>query len=136
MKLLMFYMNRFCYTPRTKVLEGVDDVADTVAIKNAVVGFIHAEATDVDDAAGVETKLIKNLKWAARKNDTQTIVLHSFTHLSDSTAPAEFARDLLQRAQKRLVDSGYTATTTPFGYILDLEIETPGESLARLFKSF
>lgn len=136
MKLLIFYMDRLRYTPRTKILKGVDDAVGTVTIANAVVGFIHAEMPDMEDAAGIETKLIKNLKWAARKNATQTIVLHSFTHLSDSTAPAEFARGLLARAERRLLDSGYTASTTPFGYVLDLEIQTPGESLARLFKSF
>ena len=42
----------------------------------------------------------------AGKNDTRTIVLHSFAHLSESKASPEFVATLLDNAQKRLEDAG------------------------------
>ena len=84
----------------------------------------------------VETKLVKNLKWAARKNDTKKIVLHSFAHLSGSKADPGITKDLLNGAEERLKTSGYETFQTPFGFFLDLKVDAPGHPLARLFKEF
>ncbi len=80
--------------------------------------------------------MIKNLKWAAKKNKTNSIVLHSFAHLSMSKADEGITKDLFDRAEKRLEKSDYEISQTPFGYFLDLDIQAPGESLARIFKEF
>ena len=82
----------------------------------------------------VETKLIKNLKWAARKNHTERIVLHSFTHLSQSKASSEITKQLLDNSEQRLKKADYEVYQTPFGYFLDLDVKAPGYPLARLFK--
>ena len=94
MKLLMLYTNRFAYRPAHKVLENEPDATEPDEILDTLVGLIHAEAIDEENAAGVEKKLIKNLKWGARKNDTRRIVLHSFSHLAETKAPPEFTRAL------------------------------------------
>ena len=78
--------------------------------------------------------MIKNLKWAARKNETKKIVLHSFTHLSESKASSEMTKQLLDNSEKRLKEAKYEVYQTPFGYFLDLDVKTPGNPLARLFK--
>ena len=136
MKLLMIYAKRFAYTPAVKSVEDAPEVTEGAEIEDAIVGFIHAEAEDTERASKVTTRLIKNLKWLAGKNDTKTIVLHSFAHLSESKAPPEFVSTLLDNAQKRLEDAGYEVSQTPLGYFLDLELSAPGFSLARVFQSF
>lgn len=136
MRLLMIHASRFAYTPSRKSLESVPDATQPASIEDAVVGFIHVEEKDEDGASGVETKLVKNLKWAARKNETKRIVLHSFTHLSESKASWEMTQKLMQNAQDRLDKAGYETHQTPFGYFLDLDISAPGTPLARLFKEF
>ena len=78
--------------------------------------------------------MIKNLKWAARKNNTEKIVLHSFTHLSESKASPENTKQLLNNAEERLKKADYKVYQTPFGYFLDLDVKAPGKPLARLFK--
>jgi hypothetical protein len=98
--------------------------------------LIHSEAFDEENAAGVEKKLVKNLKWGARKNETQRIVIHTFSHLAETKASAEFTKALLGRAAKRLRGSGYDVWQTPFGYFLDLDLQAPGRSTARIFASF
>ena len=136
MKLLMIYTDKFAYKTSIKNLESVEKLAENKQIENALVGFIQVEQQDEDDISKIETKMIKNLKWAAKKNDTNKIVLHSFAHLSLSKADESITKELLNRAEKRLKKSGYETSQTPFGYFLDLDIQAPGKSLARIFKEF
>ncbi len=136
MKLLLIYADRFGYRTTLKTIESEPDRDETEEINDALVGFIHLEQADEEDLASVETKLVKNLKWAARKNETKRIVLHSFAHLAETKASPQFAKEVLDGAQTRLLQSGYEAMQTPFGYFLDLSLSAPGRPSARVFKSF
>jgi hypothetical protein len=119
-------------------MKTLDDAPDAgpADIKNAIVVFIHIEPQDLQEGSSAETKLIKNAKWLSRKWDTLKIVLHSFTHLGEEKAEAGEAQKLLDRAQQRLQQSGYTIFQTPYGYFLNLTIDAPGHPLARIFKAF
>ena len=130
----MIYASRFAYKTSLKSLESVSEKSENKIIENAVVGFIHVEEKDEANFSKVETKLIKNLKWAARKNETKKIVLHSFTHLSESKASPEITKQLLDNSEKRLKEAEYDVCQTPFGYFLDLDVKAPGSPLTRLFK--
>ena len=134
MKLLMIYADRFAYKTTIKTLETVPEINEEKSFKDALVGFIQVEQADENDAGYAETKLVKNIKWAARKNSTKRIILHSFAHLSESKAAPEITRQLFDDSQKRLEDAGYEVYQTPFGYFLDLDLQAPGKSLARIFK--
>ena len=134
MKLLMIYAEKFSYKTSLKSLESASETNEQNIIENAIVGFIHVEEKDEANLSNVETKLIKNLKWAARKNNTERIVLHSFTHLSESKASSEITSQLLDNSELRLKKSNYDVYQTPFGYFLDLDVKAPGNPLARLFK--
>jgi predicted deacetylase len=76
------------------------------------------------------------IKWLSRKHAFEAIVLHSFSHLSESKAEPTFAADFLNQLDERLQKSGFNVHQTPYGYFLNLEIKAPGFSLARVFKSF
>jgi hypothetical protein len=134
MKLLMIYATRFNYRTTLKSLESAAEAEGERTVENTVVGFVHVEEKDKDRFSDVETKMVKNLKWAARKNNTDRIVLHSFTHLSESKAPPDITKQLLDNAEQRLKNSDYEVGQTPFGYFLDLDLGAPGYPLARLFK--
>lgn len=134
MKLLMLYCKRFSYKPAVKNLETAAEDVESATKINALVGFIHLEPKDENNMSHVETKLVKNLKWAARKNDTNAVVLHSFAHLSEGKADPEATKQILNNAEERLKNSGYETHQTPFGYFLDLDIQAPGSSFTRLFK--
>ena len=90
---------------------------------------------DVEREKSVLSKLVKNIKWLSGKLETKTVVLHSFAHLSESKAPPEFVQKLFDKVQKKLENTGYQVSQTPFGYFLDLDIQAPGFSLARVFKN-
>ncbi len=136
MKLLIFYVDKFAYKTNHKGLENVEDLEVENSIENAIVGFIHAEERDQENQNYVETKLVKNLKWAARKNETNRIVLHSFNHLSGSSAEPNFTKTLFDNVEARLASSDYETSQTPFGYFLNLDMQAPGKPLARIFKEF
>jgi hypothetical protein len=134
MRVLFWYCDTFAWHPTMKTLDDAPDASGD-ARKNAVVAFIHVEPDDVGRNAS-ETKLVKNAKWLARKWETNTIVLHSFTHLGEEKAEPEEAKAILDRTQQRLETAGYKAIQTPYGYFNDLTIQAQGHPLARIYKAF
>jgi hypothetical protein len=134
MKLLMIYMKNFSYNPTIKTIEAMPEAKEGKEYKNIQAGFIQVEKEDEENETAVKKKLLKNLKWIAGKNETRHIILHSFAHLSESKADPEFTKSLFDTIQERLTDSGYKVEQTPFGYFLDLKVDAPGFSLARVFK--
>lgn len=135
MKLLMIYMNTFSFKPTIKTIESMPDYSEEKKYENIQAAFIQVEKEDEEKETAVIKKLLKNLKWVAGKNNTKKIVLHSFAHLSESKAEPEFTKALFDHIEERLVNSGFEVEQTPFGYFLDLKIDAPGYSLARVFKN-
>ncbi len=134
MKLLMIYMNKFSFCPTIKTIESMPDFSEEKKYENIQVAFIKVEKKDEENETAVKKKLLKNLKWIAGKNNTNKIILHSFAHLSESKAEPEFTKLLFDNVDERLRNSGFKVEQTPFGYFLDLKIDAPGYSLARVFK--
>jgi len=136
MKVLMIYCKTFAYNPTVKTLEMADKNEQAASYENVQTAFIQVEAEDVDREAQVSKKLLKNLKWVCGKNKTRKVILHSFAHLSESKADPEFTKRIFDSVQERLEKVDYEVHQTPFGYFLDLQVDAPGFSLARVFKSF
>lgn len=135
MKTVLYLAKSFRWKSWSKTLEHVEEQDVEETLKDAVVVFIHAEEVDVENPKAV-TKMVKNIKWLANKKGFKTVALHSFTHLSSSTAPPEFAQSFLNAVSKRLEDVGYLVLQTPFGYFCEWDLSVYGESLAKVFKEF
>ena len=136
MKVLFIYSTEFSYKPTEKTIDFAEKTNQNEEFKEIQTAFIQVEEKDEEDETKVAKKLLKNLKWVANKNQTKKILLHSFAHLSESKASPEFTLAFLNKLEERLLNSGYEVSQTPFGYFLDLNINAPGFSLARVFKSF
>jgi hypothetical protein len=135
MKLLMFQAKRFWWKSFSKTLEDPPDVDVEETVTEAVVVFLHAEDQDQAEGNPLLTKVLKNVKWLANKRGLKNVVLHSFTHLSDSAAAPEYAQGFLEAAAERLRGTGYRVWLTPFGYFCEWELAVYGESLAKVFKA-
>lgn len=136
MKVLSMFVTEFSYHPAQKNLESTEEITIGLDFTNAILAFIQVEESDeLSDLKSREKKLVNHLKWVARKNETNTVILHSFAHLSESKASAAFTKDLFDLAEKRLQNADFTTAQTPFGYFLDLNIKAPGFSLARIWAS-
>ena len=134
MKVLVIYCKEFSYFPASKTLPDMEEVTSGKTFMDCIVAFIQVEAEDEEkDLPSREKKLVNHLKWTARKNNTSTILLHSFAHLSESKASIDYTKSLFDLAEKRLTNGGYSTGQTPFGYFLDLNINAPGFSLARIW---
>ena len=130
------FVNEFSYQPAQKNLEEAEEILEGKNFSNAILAFIQVEESDeLNDLKSREKKLVNHLKWIARKNETNTIILHSFAHLSESKASAGFTKELFNQAEFRLQNADYITAQTPFGYFLDLNIQAPGYSLARIWAS-
>ncbi|PLW94714.1 MAG: hypothetical protein C0591_12210 [Marinilabiliales bacterium] len=136
MKLLMIYCDKFEYQPTVKTLDEFEEIHNGAAFEKTLVAFIHAEETDESDIKSVETKMVKNLKWAAKKNDTKSVLLHSFAHLAETKAEPNYTKELFDRVEARMKHADYACAQTAFGYFMDLNIQAPGISQARIYKSF
>ncbi len=136
MKVLLIYCKVFAYTPTSKTLEMAEVDEKSASFDQVQTAFIQVEAEDLEKESQVAKKLLKNIKWVCGKNGTKKVVLHSFAHLSESKADPEFSKRIFDHVQERLQNVGYEVFQTPFGYFLDLKIDAPGFSLARVFKSF
>ncbi len=134
MKVLVIYVNEFSYQPAQKNLETADETTEGSRFTNSILAFVQVEEKDeLKSVSSREKKLVNHLKWTARKNNTKKVILHSFAHLSESKASVTYTRELFDLAEKRLHNADFKADQTPFGYFLDLKIDAPGFSLARIW---
>ncbi len=134
MRVLFIYCREFAYKPTVQTLDFVDKMEQGKAYENVQTVFIQAEKEDEDREASVLKKLVKNIKWICGKNNNKHVILHSFAHLSESKADPQFTRDLFDKVQAKLENADYQVEQTPFGYFLDLKVDAPGFSLARVYK--
>ncbi|MCX7862789.1 MAG: threonyl-tRNA synthetase editing domain-containing protein [Bacteroidales bacterium] len=134
MKVLYIYCNNFEYRTSQKAFDDLPDIDETAQLKNIQVAFIQIEEKDMYADYNLHKKTLNSIKWICRKNNTKKILLHSFAHLSESKATPEFTIQTLKSLFNDLLKNGYEAYQTPFGYFLDLKIDAPGYSLARVFQ--
>ena len=143
MKVLVFYTKKFAFKTAEQNLTDEElkiFYSDPAGIpgegefQDGITAFIQAE--EQDEQKGLksrEKKLANHLKWVARKNGATKILLHSFAHLSGSKASLQFTAELFNGVEERLKNGGYEASQTPFGYFLDLQMDAPGFSMARVW---
>ena len=134
MKLLMIFCNSFRFETAEKSLEETETRHEQRAFEKVQVAFIQLEAHDIDNPP--MKKSVNFIKWLSRKNPFDTVILHSFSHLSESKATPEFSFQFLNEMEHILKDKGFDVHQTPYGYFLNLSLEAPGFSQARVFKSF
>ena len=116
MKVLVMYVDEFKYTPAQKNLESADTIIEGAKFENAILAFIQVEESDEEyDVKSREKKLVNHLKWTARKNNCNLVILHSFAHLAESKASVDFTKNLFDMAEKRLQNAEYETAQTPFG---------------------
>ena len=136
MKLLCFQAKRFRWKTHSKTLPEVPDRDVEEIVIDAVVAFVHAEASDESEERknSVLRQTLKHIKWLANKRGLKNIVIHSFTHLGGDTALPAAAEFLINALAERLRETDYQVWITPFGYFCEWDLSVYGESLAKVWK--
>ena len=143
MKLLMFQARHFNYLAPTRpgsVSHPDPGVTDEISAScpsfvDAIVVFVHSEPHDLEREANLLRKAAKNIKWLANKRSWRQVVLHSFVHLAEEKAPAEFGASFLSKLADRTSQAGYDVRITPDGSSLQWDLGVYEEPLAKVFKS-
>lgn len=136
MKLLMFHVNEFWYKTYSKTLENVETQETEEKTSEGIVVFMHVEKEDEERESKLKGKAVDNIRWLLKKTNTNTVVLHSFAHLSESKSSPEFAQKLIENLKGSLEERHIITHVTPYGYFLEFKLHVLGESLAKVFKSF
>ena len=126
MKMLMLRFEKYAYWKD----------ADDGRFEKGIIIFTHAEEKDEENLGKAVTKYVKNVKWFARKWDSNSVILHSFSHLSFSKASFESACEIIDKGAQRLSDVGMEVMKTPYGKVLNFQIELDDTPMARVFKEF
>jgi len=134
MKLLTFQAKSFRWKSFSKTLPEAEDIDVDQTVAETVVVFVHAEERDAAQRDSVFKKTLKHVKWLANKRGLRNVVLHSFTHLGATSAPAEFAEVFLVELAERLRATGYGVWITPFGWFCEWDLSVYGDSLAKVWK--
>jgi hypothetical protein len=124
----MFHVESFWYRPNES------DSDDRTEIGESLHVWIHSEEEDKSNRAGIVRKMIKNIRWLAKKIECNTVTLHSFAHLDDSKAEPEFADSVIDEVTSKLRDRGYEVHIVPFGEFYEFDMHVKGPSLAKVFK--
>ena len=135
MKVIFIYADQFAFRVGQSTETANEEKKELTSYENVQAAFIHVERSDqeAENTNRIVTKLIKQAKWVARKNATNHIILHSFAHLAETKSDSDFAKMIFDQAQERLENAGFDVDQTPFGHFLDLDLQAPGRSLARVY---
>ena len=135
MKILAFQARSFSWAPHSKGLPEAPEPEGPGAVEDAVVAFLHVEASDAADRARAFRHSLKHLKWLANKRGLRNIVLHFFAHLGGVNAEPAFAEAFIAELGERLSKTGYEVRVTPFGYFCSWSLDVYGDSMGKVFKS-
>ncbi|MFW9806401.1 MAG: threonyl-tRNA synthetase editing domain-containing protein [Candidatus Thorarchaeota archaeon] len=128
MRLLMLHVASFWYTPNDSKSNDRTEIGESLHI------LIHSEEEDEANRSGIVRKMVKNIRWLAKKNECNTVTLHSFAHLDDSKSDPAFADSLIEEVAEHLRERDYEVHIVPFGQFYEFNLHVKGPSLAKVFK--
>lgn len=128
MRLLMLHVDSFWYRPNESNSENPTEIGESLHV------WIHSEQEDEDNRTGILRKMVKNIRWLAKKIHVNAVTLHSFAHLDDSKSDPAFAESLIEEVASKLRDREYDVHIVPFGEFYEFNLHVKGPSLAKVFK--
>ena len=117
---------------RSKVIE--DPSPKTTEVKEALIVLASVEKRDEPKPEEVSRKAVEEVAKVANQLKVATIVLHPFAHLFGELSKPEVAVKIMKLTEEGLVQNGFTAIRTPFGWFNTLELKAKGHPLSRVAK--
>jgi hypothetical protein len=126
----MFHAESFWYRPNESNSDDRTEIGESLHV------WIHSEEQDEENRTGVLRKMVKNIRWLAKKIGRNAITLHSFAHLDNSKSDSAFADSLIEEVASRLSEREFDVHIVPFGAFYEFNLHVKGPSLAKVFKQF
>jgi len=124
----MYHVGSFWYRPYEETEKG-----EGVQFDESLLVWIQSEEQDPDERVSILRKMVKNIRWLAKKHNLSSIILHSFAHMSESKADTGFTEDLIAEVASHLIDRDYSVHIVPTGFN-EFKMHVFGPSLAKVFK--
>ncbi|MFW9849509.1 MAG: threonyl-tRNA synthetase editing domain-containing protein [Candidatus Thorarchaeota archaeon] len=128
MKLLMYHVGSFWYRPYEEIEKGKG-----IQFGESLLVWVQSEEQDPNERVGILRKMVKNIRWLAKKHNLSSIILHSFAHMGESKADTGFTEDLIAEVASRLIERDYSVHIIPTG-LNEFKMHVFGPSLAKVFK--
>lgn len=139
MRMLILHVDSFRSTitekGRSKLVEESNLGSKVTEVGESLVVLASVERADEHDPETVAAKAIKEIGQLAHKLKVDTIVLHPFAHLFAELSTPETAVKTLKLTEKGLIQDGFKAIRTPFGWFNTLELKAKGHPLSRVARA-
>ena len=136
MRMLIIHVNYFSSTiteqGRSKIVE--DPSPKTTEVGEALIVLASVEKLDETNPEDVSRKAVEEVAKIGHQLKVKTIVLHPFAHLFGELSKPEVAIKTMKLTEEGLVQNGFTAIRTPFGWFNTLELKAKGHPLSRISK--
>lgn len=118
---------------RSKIFE--EPPSHAIEVEEALLVLTSVEKQDETQTEEISIKAVNEISRLAHQLKVNTVVIHPFAHLFAEMSGAEVALKALKLTEEGLVQAGFTAVRTPFGWFNTLELKAKGHPLSRVART-
>jgi threonyl-tRNA synthetase len=115
--------------------EGLEDASKAGRFENVLVAFCTVEKEDEANPDEVVAKATESIAEVANSVRTNRLLIYPYAHLSSSLASRDTAIPTLKELASHLLERGYEAHRSPFGYYKSFNLRCLGHPLSELSRT-
>lgn len=137
MRVLQLHCSEFSYSVRkeTPVAERPAEPREE-RLENVLVCFICFEKGDEGRIEDLVKSLVKSIKVDTSRLGCRRLLLYPYAHLSKNLGSARSAKEFMRRLTDHLLEEGFEAHKSPFGWYKAFSLTCLGHPLAEAYREF
>ncbi len=136
MRMLMLHIDLFrsvtTERSRSRLFEDLTPDLKATEVGESLLVLASVEKADEPNPENVSKEAVMEISRLARQLHVDIVVLHPFAHLFADLSKPEIAIRVLKLIQEGLIQKGFKALRTPFGWFNTLELRAKGHPLSRV----
>ncbi|RJS89381.1 hypothetical protein DRO56_00530 [Candidatus Bathyarchaeota archaeon] len=137
MRVLQLHCSEFSYSVRreTPVAERPAEPREE-RLENVLVCLICFEKGDEHRIEALIESFVESLRVDTSRLGCRRLLLYPYAHLSKNLGSARSAKEFMKRLRDRLVEEGFEAHKSPFGWYKAFSLTCLGHPLAEAYREF
>ncbi len=137
MRVLQLHCSEFSYSVRreTPVAERPAEPREE-RLENVLVCLICFEKEDEHRIEELIESFVESLRVDTSRLGCRRLLLYPYAHLSKNLGSARSAKEFMKRLRDRLVEEGFEAHKSPFGWYKAFSLTCLGHPLAEAYREF
>ncbi|MCD6264148.1 threonyl-tRNA synthetase editing domain-containing protein [Candidatus Bathyarchaeota archaeon] len=137
MRVLQLHCSEFSYSVRreTPVAERPAEPREE-RLENVLVCLICFEKGDEQRIEELIESFVGSLRVDTSRLGCRRLLLYPYAHLSKNLGSARSAKEFMKRLRDRLVEEGFEAHKSPFGWYKAFSLTCLGHPLAEAYREF